>query len=94
MQAGDVVFLAMTSADRGGQAWVTRGTVISGEHRVILMPSGHARGVYAFETVHQTEREAWEACATELMAEADRIRAFAQECLRKAAAAEIVQVPA
>lgn len=103
MKTGDTVYLAFeTSRGSDGRpvAWVNEATVLDAENRVVRRQTGHVAVMqpWSCETVHATEAEAWNACASRLAVSAAAVEAEASRCAAKAAeaaaASQIVQVPA
>ena len=94
MQAGDKIFVSFVSGDHL-KAFVSEYIVLDAEHRIVKREStGEARVLAAFEKAHATEAAAWEQAAREILAYSANLRIQADECLKKAARAGIVQVTA
>lgn len=84
LQDGDRVFLSFTSHDsEGGKGHVSPATVIAAEHGLVDV-HGRARVLAEFESVSQTELEAWHKCADELDDLARKIQVAAADCRVKA----------
>lgn len=94
MQAGDMVWVSFVSGDHTA-AFVTQYEVLDAEHRIVKrLATGEVRLLIDFETVHDSEAAAWEQAAREILDYAAKLRAEADECLKRAARASVVQVPA
>lgn len=88
---GETIWTSFTSGGNlyeAPRAWVTEATVLHAEGRVVR-EGERVRVLTEVEGLHQSEADAWAACARELGAFATAIRSRAEDCARKAAALAI-----
>ena len=85
------IWISFTTAGNlyeAAKAWVTEAVVLDPENGIVR-EGDRVRVLSSIEKAHQSEADAWTACARELGAFATAIRSTAEQCAQKAAALAI-----